>query len=285
MIHENMTQFPSRFVSYPTNRLIAHFASREQVKGLLPFLENKGIDLGSIYILDGQEGIDALDPSGEAHGVMAKISRTIHQGGSSTEREKIEGLVKHLSKGGIAVAVYAKKKALRDSLIELYRTHEGTEITYAATFYIEDFKAQKSSSKKWVSQMNNSKNKSEVAVKQAIDELIQTATNYDVDVLERIYHDKLQVVMVDTDDNVNTADKAAFKSLFQTKKDAGDPPMNTWAHYHRIDVDGDKAHVLLSRKNDLSGTNMILILSIDLVHEDDRWQVLREVIFLRPEDT
>ncbi len=120
-------------------------------------------------------------------------------------------------------------------------------------------------------------------VKQAIDELIQTATNYDVDVLERIYHDDLQVIMVDTDDNVNTADKTAFKNLFASKKEAGDPPMDTWAHYHRIDVNGDKAHVLLSRKNDLSGTNMVLILSIDLVHEDDRWQVLREVIFLRPE--
>ncbi len=121
-------------------------------------------------------------------------------------------------------------------------------------------------------------------VRQAIDDLIQTATNYDVDVLERIYHDDLQVIMVDTEDNVNIADKAAFKGLFKSKAEAGDPPMNTWAKYHRIDIDGDKAHVLLSRKNDLSGTNMILTLSIDLVHEDGRWQVTREVIFLRPEE-
>lgn len=122
-------------------------------------------------------------------------------------------------------------------------------------------------------------------VKRAIDELIQTATSYDVDVLDRIYHDDLQVIMIDTADNLNTADKAAFKGLFQSKKEAGDPPMNTWSKYHRIDVHGEKAHVLLSRKNDLSGTNMILLLSIDLVHEDGRWQVLREMIFLRPEET
>lgn len=122
-------------------------------------------------------------------------------------------------------------------------------------------------------------------VKRAIDELIQTATNYDVDVLDRIYHDDLEVIMVDTDDNVNTADKAGFKGVFQTKKEAGDPPMNAWSRFHRIDVDDNKAHVLLSRKNDLTGTNMILILSIDLVLEDARWQVIREVIFLRPEET
>lgn len=120
-------------------------------------------------------------------------------------------------------------------------------------------------------------------VKNAIDELIQTATSYNVDVLDRIYHDSLSVIMVDTDDNVNTANKADFKALFKSKGEAGDPPMNTWAKFHRIDVDGDKAHVLLSRKNDLSGTDMLLTLSIDLVLEGDRWQVTREVIFLRPE--
>ena len=120
-------------------------------------------------------------------------------------------------------------------------------------------------------------------VRQAIDDLIQTATTYDVDTLERIYHDTLHVVMIDTDHNVNTADKAAFKGLFASKRDAGDPPMNTWAKFHSINVDGPNAHVLLSRKNDLSGTNMDLTLSIDLIHEDGRWQVTREVIFLRPE--
>lgn len=146
MNQENMTQFPSRLVSYPTNRLIAHFISREKVKGMLPSLEKMGVDLGSIYILDGQEGIDALDPTGEAHGLMGKINRTFHQGYNSTEREKINRLVNHLSTGGVAVAVYAKKKALRESLIELYRAHEGEDITYAATLYIEDFKAQKPNS-------------------------------------------------------------------------------------------------------------------------------------------
>lgn len=129
-----------------------------------------------------------------------------------------------------------------------------------------------------------SNNTREQDVRHAIDELIQTATNYDVAVLERIYHDDLQVVMIDTDHNVNNANKEAFTELFKTKRDAGDPPMNTWAKFHQIDVEGDDAHVLLSRKNDLSGQNMDLLLSIDLVHESDRWQVKREVIFLRPED-
>lgn len=126
-------------------------------------------------------------------------------------------------------------------------------------------------------------NSREQDVRQTIDDLIQTATNYDVETLDRIYHDSLHVLMIDTDHSVNTANKDTFKGLFASKRDAGDPPMNTWAKYHRIEVSENAAHVLLSRKNDLSGTNMDLILSIDLIFESGRWQVTREVIFLRPE--
>ncbi|TGV01314.1 nuclear transport factor 2 family protein [Flavivirga rizhaonensis] len=127
-------------------------------------------------------------------------------------------------------------------------------------------------------------NKTQDAVKLVIENLIQTATSYDIDVLDSIYHDDLNVIMIDTDDNLNTANKEAFKGLFKSKKEAGDPPMNTWAKFHKIDVDGNNAHVLLSRKNDLSGQEQILILSIDLVFEEGRWQVTREVIFLRPDE-
>lgn len=124
----------------------------------------------------------------------------------------------------------------------------------------------------------------QLQVRKTIEELIQTATSYDVDALDRIYHDELQVLMIDTEHNVNTANKAMFTELFRSKRDAGDPPMNTWSKFHKIDVNGNNAHVLLSRKNDLNGQSMDLILSIDMVFESDRWQVMREVIFLRPEE-
>ena len=131
--------------------------------------------------------------------------------------------------------------------------------------------------------MSDTPTKVQLQVRQTIDELIQTASSYDIDVLDRIYHDDLQVVMIDTEHNVNTADKAMFTELFRSRRDAGDPPMNTWAKFHKIDVKDNNAHVLLSRKNDLNGQSMNLILSMDLVLESDRWQVIREVIFLRPD--
>ncbi len=121
------------------------------------------------------------------------------------------------------------------------------------------------------------------AVRKTIDDLIQTATNYDVETLDRLYHEDLQVTMVDTSGNVNTANKENFKALFKSKRDAGEPPMNTWAKYHKVTVNDKSAQVLLSRKNNLNGQDMDLFLSIDLIHEASRWQISREVIFLHPE--
>lgn len=124
----------------------------------------------------------------------------------------------------------------------------------------------------------------ENAVRKTIEDLIQTATTYDVDTLDRLYHKDLEVTMVDTSHNVSVAGKEDFKALFKSKGDAGDPPMNTWAKYHKVTVNGENAQVLLSRKNDLNGQNMDLFLSIDLLYEASRWQIRREAIFLRPEE-
>jgi len=119
-------------------------------------------------------------------------------------------------------------------------------------------------------------------IKQVIDDLIHTATTYDTDTLARIYHDDLEVIMVDADHNVNTATKKDFIAIFDAKRQAGDGPMNTWAEYHHITKNGDNAHVVLSRKNNLNGQDMKLFLDIDLRYVDARWQVTREAIQLSP---
>ena len=96
--------------------------------------------------------------------------------------------------------------------------------------------------------------KDEAVIKEVIDDLIQTATTYDLNKLENIYHDDLSVIMIDVDDNLNTANKETFKGIFKSKKEAGDPPMSTWAKYHKIDINDMNAHVIISRKNNLSLT-------------------------------
>jgi len=58
--------------------------------------------------------------------------------------------------------------------------------------------------------------------------------------------------------------------------------MNTWVEFHHIQADAENGLVVLTRKNNLAGQDMLVNLSIDLKYTDQRWQVTREVIFLHP---
>lgn len=121
-------------------------------------------------------------------------------------------------------------------------------------------------------------------VKQLINDLIQAGTSFDIDTLERIYHNDLQVIMLDPSGATSIADKAMFKGLFQSKRDNKEPALNTWAEFHRIDADDKNAHVLISRKVKLMAEEQKITLSIDLVKEKNAWQVMREVIFVHAEE-
>lgn len=123
-----------------------------------------------------------------------------------------------------------------------------------------------------------------ITIKNTIQALIEAGTSFDTDQLELIYHKDLQVIMIDEAGNKMIADKAAFKELFDTKRKNGEAPLNTWAEFNHVEGDEEKGHVIVSRKVQLTEEERKLVLSIDLVWEDDRWQVIREVIFSSPLD-
>ncbi|MGQ7845184.1 hypothetical protein ACUNV4_11955 [Granulosicoccus sp. 3-233] len=57
-----------------------------------------------------------------------------------------------------------------------------------------------------------------------------------------------------------------------------------WAQYHLVEADDTRGHILISRRNNVTGRRQLLTLSIDFVLEDDRWQISREVIMSRDEE-
>ncbi|WP_271784235.1 nuclear transport factor 2 family protein [Aquimarina algiphila] len=128
----------------------------------------------------------------------------------------------------------------------------------------------------------NTENQPLIEVKKTIERLIEAGTSFDVEELESIYHDNLQVIMIDDKGQLMNADKANFKNLFQMKRDNEEAPLNTWAEFNHIEADEQTAHVLITRKVKLTEEERKLVLSIDLVREDNRWQVTREVIFSQP---
>lgn len=120
-------------------------------------------------------------------------------------------------------------------------------------------------------------------VKAAIDELIQSASNSEFDILDRIYHDDMQIYMFDEELNLNISNKEVFAKHVKESTESAEAP-NMWAKYHLVEADETNGHVLISRKVNLTGKEQIVTLSIDLIFEDGRWQIKREVIFVQRDD-
>lgn len=114
-------------------------------------------------------------------------------------------------------------------------------------------------------------------VRAAIETLVQSASAKDFAILDRIYHDDMQIFMFGPDGTVHQSDKAQFKAhVIARTNEAGKP--DVWAKFHLVTADEKNGHVVISRRVNLTGEMQIVTLSIDLIFEDDRWQITREVI-------
>ena len=121
------------------------------------------------------------------------------------------------------------------------------------------------------------------AIRAAMDHLIDRATNFDVDALETIYHKDFHTTLVNPDSSVNTFSKEEFITHFRKQAEEGKTQLNTYAEWHDFHVLGDTAVCVLTRKHSgMNGEEMLLLCNIEFRFEDNRWQVIREQIFLRP---
>ncbi|MEO0980630.1 MAG: nuclear transport factor 2 family protein [Pseudomonadota bacterium] len=122
-------------------------------------------------------------------------------------------------------------------------------------------------------------------VKAVIQRLIESVADNNTAILDELYHDDMQVIMLSPGDEVSVSGKAEFRDMIRSALEANGGTIGTWARFHHVSVDGDRAHVLLSRQNELTGPDMQITLGIDLAREQDRWQITREVIVTRPRTT
>lgn len=131
----------------------------------------------------------------------------------------------------------------------------------------------------------NAQNKTHTkeAIREAMDYLIDRATNFDIEALETIYHKDFHTTLVTPEDKVITYNKQEFKEHFAQQAKKGKTQLNTWADWHDFNIIGNSAVCILSRQHSgMNGKEMKLLCNIELRFEDERWQVIREAIFLRP---
>lgn len=123
----------------------------------------------------------------------------------------------------------------------------------------------------------------EADIKKAMEHLIDRATNFDVEALETIYHKDFHTTLVMPDGQVITYNKQEFKNHFAKQAKEGKSQLNTWADWHDFHIIGNSAVCVLTRQHSgMNGEEMRLLCNIELKYEDERWQVIREAIFLRP---
>lgn len=124
---------------------------------------------------------------------------------------------------------------------------------------------------------------SEKTLMQVAEKMIKSGTTFDIEQLDIIYHKNLKIFVVDTDGQSNMLDKNSAITMLQSKRDNGDAHLNNWAEFSNIDVNGDLGHIIVIRKVNLTGIEQKFVFSLDLVWEDNRWQVTREVAVMQPE--
>ncbi|WP_231189561.1 nuclear transport factor 2 family protein [Haladaptatus sp. DYF46] len=126
------------------------------------------------------------------------------------------------------------------------------------------------------------KNQNTEEVRQTIERLIENGSQYNVDELDRIYHDDLTIVKIDEVGEVTAIDKAENMALFREKRDSGAEPLSTEAEFNYASGGSDTGHVIVTRKMQLQSRLEKSVFSIHLVQEDGRWQVIQETAFVQP---
>lgn len=120
-------------------------------------------------------------------------------------------------------------------------------------------------------------------IRKTIERLIESGSTYNIEALDRLYHRDLKIFIIDENSDPQMLDKERNMGLFQQRHDAGADPLNQWAEFQHVEAKGEAGFVIVTRKMELRGHPETYVLAIHLVREDERWQVIHETIFVRPQ--
>ena len=122
--------------------------------------------------------------------------------------------------------------------------------------------------------------KTEEGLEASLQRLITPDKDFGRDDLQEIYHEDMNVIIIDDKGSKNEFRKPTFMDLIGGKIDNREEhKSNNWAKFHHINIEGDNGHVIVERKLNLTGTKTKLLVNIDFIWQDERWQITREVIY------
>ena len=125
------TTEPRDFISYPTNRVVGTVADAVSARAALEDLLQAGFAREDVEVLRGDDGEHRLDPSGDAHGWLAQLQRTLIRVAAPAEEHR--HLMRHLDDvraGRSVVMVLAKERASRETAVDILNAHGATFIGF-----------------------------------------------------------------------------------------------------------------------------------------------------------
>lgn len=128
------------FSLYPRGKMYGVFDSLEDVRDLTERLLDLGLQSEKVEILEGEEGIAALDPDGRHHGLVARLVRLLQS--ITDERDLAERYVRDLLMGRYVVAVsLPNDRTVFEQTCRAFRDSGGHAINYYGLFVTEQLSA------------------------------------------------------------------------------------------------------------------------------------------------
>ena len=111
------------FIAYPTNRVVGTISEGDKTEQAMEALVKAGFDRGDIEVLHGSQDVRRLDPSGDEHGIFAKLQRTLVRGAVGSELKHLTHHVGDLQAGRFVVMVLAPERQNRDVAADILHAH------------------------------------------------------------------------------------------------------------------------------------------------------------------
>jgi hypothetical protein len=118
----------SAFISYPTNRVAGTINEPADAQAAVEELIEAGFSMDQIDVLYGEEGMRRLDPSGEKHGLLARLQRTFLQ--LNEEPKHLRHHVEDVLAGRFVFMVLAEEPEKREKVGEILKSHGGHFINF-----------------------------------------------------------------------------------------------------------------------------------------------------------
>jgi ketosteroid isomerase-like protein len=135
------------FISYPTDRVVGTIADPKDTRAAIEALLTAGFTHDDIDVLHGEGGLGRLDPTGAAHGFLARFQRTlIRTAGPAEEYRHLSRHVEDVRAGRFVVMVVTKQAKERGRAAQILSAHGAEFIGFYGRWAYRAFESDQTAS-------------------------------------------------------------------------------------------------------------------------------------------